>query len=86
MLFAFANQVDVVFRLVPFVDDTLGFSWTMPLYQLVFSSFLIGGSIGGAMVGLYWWRSAKRKRLAAKESEKTVAPPPGKPPVEPEKL
>ena len=81
-LLAAANRETVAFKLVPFAEGEAAFPLVMPLFLLVFFSFLFGVLVGGATVGLRNWRNTRRKRLAARDIEKAVALDKGKAPVE----
>jgi hypothetical protein len=70
---AVANQENITFKLVPFVQDDSAFTLVTPLYRLVFFMFLLGVVIGAATVGLRSRRNARKKRLAAKDAEKRLA-------------
>ena len=72
-ILAVANWEPVAFKLVPFAQGESAFTLVMPLFLLVFFSFLLGVLIGGATVGLRNWRNARKKRLAARDSEKALA-------------
>ena len=68
-----ANWETVTFKLVPFAQGESAFSLVMPLFLLVFFSFLLGVLVGGTTVGLRNWRNARKKRLAARDIEKALA-------------
>ena len=70
---ALANREAVVFRLDPFVAAEPAFSFTMPLFLLVFLSFLLGVLVGGATVFLRRGRSARKKQLSADDMAKALA-------------
>jgi len=70
---AVANQENITFKLVPFVEDDSAFALVMPLYRLVLFAFLLGVVIGAAIIGLRQYRKARRTRRAAKEAEKRLA-------------
>jgi len=81
-LLAVANRETVEFRLIPFVAGESAFTLVMPLFLLVFSGFLLGVLVGGATMALRRGRSARQKRLAAKDMAKTMALDAGKPRAE----
>ena len=60
-ILALANREAVAFRFDPFSGTDPSFTLVMPLFLLVFSSFLIGVLVGGATVGLRRVRSARGK-------------------------
>jgi uncharacterized integral membrane protein len=62
VILALANREAVAFRFDPFSGTDPAFTLVMPLFLLVFSSFLIGVLVGGATVGLRRVRSARSKR------------------------
>jgi uncharacterized integral membrane protein len=62
VILALANREAVAFRVDPFSGTDPAFTLVMPLFLLVFSSFLIGVLVGGATVGLRRVRSARSKR------------------------
>jgi len=49
---AVANRHDVTFRLDPFSSDNPAIAFSMPLFLLVFLTFLGGVLLGGATVAL----------------------------------
>ena len=70
---AVANQENVIFKLIPFVQDDSAFTLVTPLYRLVLFAFLLGAVIGAATVGLRQMRNARRTRRAAKDAERRLA-------------
>jgi uncharacterized integral membrane protein len=74
-ILAVANRQPVTFRLDPFAADNSAVVFVMPLFLLVFLSFLIGVLVGGATMGLRHRRTARRKRLAAAADVTNVAAP-----------
>ena len=70
---AFANQDNVIFKLVPFVADDSAFTLVTPLYRLMLFTFLFGVLIGAGTIGLRQMRNARRTRRAAKDAEKRAA-------------
>jgi ABC-type Na+ efflux pump permease subunit len=64
---AVANREDVVFRLDPFAANDSAVVFVMPLFLLVFLSFLVGVLVGAATIALRRGRNARRKRLAASD-------------------
>ena len=73
VILAVPNWEPVAFKLVPFAYGESAFTLVMPLFLLVFFSFLFGILVGGATVGLRNWRNARKKRLAARDIEKALA-------------
>lgn len=82
---AVANREVVVFRLDPFAAGDSAVAFIMPLFLLVFLSFLLGVLVGGATVALRRGRNARRKRIAASDIAGALALDAGKPRVEPPK-
>jgi uncharacterized integral membrane protein len=75
---AVANREDVAFRLDPFAANDSAVVFVMPLFLLVFLSFLVGVLVGGTTIALRRGRNARRKRLAASETSKAPATDVGK--------
>jgi len=71
VVLAVANREAVVFRFDPFAGTDPAFTLVMPLFLLVFSSFLVGVLVGGATVGLRRARSARAKRADKLRVEQT---------------
>jgi uncharacterized integral membrane protein len=65
-ILAVANREPVIFRLVPFETDP-AFTLVIPLFLLVFLSFLLGVVVGGATVAWRRIRNHRRKKLAAQD-------------------
>ena len=63
-ILAIANRQDVSFKLNPFADSDAD-AVVMPLFLLVFLSFLIGVLVGGTTMALRSGLRARRKRIAA---------------------
>jgi uncharacterized integral membrane protein len=61
---AVANRQDVVFKLNPFAQIGAD-AVVMPLFLLVFLSFLLGVVVGGTTMALRSGLHARRKRIAA---------------------
>ena len=80
---AIANREQVVFRLDPFAANDSAVAFVMPLFLLVFLSFLLGVLVGGTTIALRRGRNARRKSVAgpaaadmlAVESNRQMAPP-----------
>jgi uncharacterized integral membrane protein len=72
-MLALANRETVVFRLDPFAAGEPAFSLAMPLFLLVFLSFLLGVLVGGATVFLRRGRSARKKQLSADDMARALA-------------
>ena len=72
-ILALANRETVVFRLDPFVAGEPVFSLAMPLFLLVFLSFLLGVLVGGATVFLRRGRNARKRQLTPDEMARAVA-------------
>ena len=70
---AVANQENITFKLVPYVQDDSAFTLVTPLYRLVFFAFLLGVVIGAGTIGLRQMRNARRTRRAAKDAERRLA-------------
>lgn len=64
-VFAVANREDVVFKLDPFAANDSAVAFVMPLFLLVFLSFLFGVLVGGTTIAFRHARKARNKRLAA---------------------
>jgi hypothetical protein len=64
---AVSNRTPVTFSLDPFSMDTPALAVTMPLFLLIFLTFLLGVVLGGLTV---WWR---RTALARARSVSFVA-------------
>jgi uncharacterized integral membrane protein len=63
-ILAIANREEVAFKLDPFAAGD-SFALVMPLFLLVFLSFLLGVLVGGATIALRRGRAARKKRAAA---------------------
>ena len=61
---AIANRQDVTFRLNPFSQSGPD-AVVMPLFLLIFLSFVLGVVVGGTTMALRSGLQARRKRLAA---------------------
>ena len=70
---AVANQENITFKLVPYVQDDSAFALVTPLYRLVLFAFLLGVVIGAGTIGLRQLRNARRTRRAAKDAERRLA-------------
>ncbi|HXI99840.1 MAG TPA: hypothetical protein VNH44_01375 [Micropepsaceae bacterium] len=60
-----ANREEVVFKLDPFAPQDSAYAFVMPLFLLVFLSFLLGVLVGAATIALRHGRRARAKRIAA---------------------
>jgi uncharacterized integral membrane protein len=80
---AVANREPVVFKLDPFAGNDSAAAFVMPLYLLVFLSFLLGVLVGGATVVLRRARKARRNRIAAADIADAVVLDAAKPGAEP---
>jgi uncharacterized integral membrane protein len=74
-ILAVANRQQVMFRLDPFAADNSAVVFVMPLFLLVFISFVIGVLVGGATIALRHRQTARRKRLAAADVSNAAASP-----------
>jgi uncharacterized integral membrane protein len=63
-ILAIANRQDVTFKLNPFADSGPD-AVVMPLFLLVFLTFLLGVLVGGTTMALRNGLQARRKRIAA---------------------
>ncbi len=59
---AVANRADVTFSLDPFSVEAPALALTMPLFLLIFLTFLLGVVLGGLTV---WWRRTAQARARA---------------------
>jgi uncharacterized integral membrane protein len=73
-ILAVANRQEVVFKLDPFAANDSAVAFVMPLFLLVFLSFVFGVLVGAATIALRRGRNIRNKRLAAAESTKDAAP------------
>ena len=78
-ILAVANREEVVFKLDPFAADDSAVAFVMPLFLLVFLSFLLGVLVGGATIALRRAAHARRKRIAASDIANALAPDAGRP-------
>jgi uncharacterized integral membrane protein len=76
-ILAVANRQEVVFKLDPFAANDSAVAFVMPLFLLVFFSFVFGVLVGAATIALRRRRNIRNKRLAATESTKDAAPSSG---------
>jgi len=77
---AVANREPVAFQFDPFTSDA---AFVMPLFLLVFLSFLLGVIVGGATMALRRSRTARRRRAAASDIAAAMAMEAAKPPANP---
>ena len=77
---AVANREPVAFQIDPFAS---GAALVMPLFLLVFLSFLLGVLVGAATMALKRGRTARRRRAAASDIATAMAMEAAKPPVKP---
>jgi uncharacterized integral membrane protein len=75
-LLAVANREQVVFRLDPFAANDSPVVFVMPLFVLVFLSFLAGVLVGAVTISLRRARKARKRRLAAPETSTVSMPAP----------
>ena len=75
---AVANREPVAFQFDPFASGT---ALVMPLFLLVFLSFLVGVLVGGATVALRRNAMARRRRAAASDIATAMALEAAKPPI-----
>ena len=75
---AVANRQPVAFQFDPFASSA---AFVMPLFLLVFLSFLLGVLVGAATMALRRNRSARRRRAAASDIATAMAMEAAKPPV-----
>ena len=71
LAFAVANRETVVLNLDPFSLGAFHLSLAMPLFLLVFLSFVLGVLVGGVTIALK--RRGRRKQVTAKEIGKVLA-------------
>ena len=71
--FAVANRQIVILNLDPFSLGALHLSLTLPLFLLVFLSFLLGVLVGGATIALKLRGSARRKQATANDFGNVLA-------------
>lgn len=62
-ILAVANRQDVTFKLSPFAESGPD-AVVMPLFLLVFLSFLLGVLVGGTTIAVRSGLKARRKRIA----------------------
>jgi ABC-type Na+ efflux pump permease subunit len=72
-ILAVANRQEVVFKLDPFAANDSAVAFVMPLFLLVFLSFVFGVMVGAATIALRRGRNARKKRLADSESLEDLA-------------
>src|SRR5581483_3110359 len=72
-ILAVANREPIAFRLDPFANPETASVLMMPLFLLVFLSFLLGVLVGGLTVALRRTRNAQRERLAAVDVANALA-------------
>jgi uncharacterized integral membrane protein len=77
---AVANREPVAFQFDPFAS---GAALVMPLFLLVFLSFLLGVLVGGATMALRKGRMARRRRAAAGDIATAMALEATKSPINP---
>ena len=77
---AVANREPVAFQFDPFASSA---AFVMPLFLLVFFSFLFGVAVGAATMALRRSRTARRRRAAASDIATAMAMEAAKPPVTP---
>src|SRR5215831_1973104 len=77
---AVANREPVAFQFDPFASSA---GFVMPLFLLVFLSFLFGVLVGAATMALRRGRAARRRRAAASDIATAMAMEAAKPPVTP---
>jgi uncharacterized integral membrane protein len=82
-ILAVANREEVTFKLSPFAAGDSATAFIMPLFVLVFLSFLLGVLVGGATLALRRAVNARRKRIAAKDIANVLALDAGKRSAEP---
>jgi len=75
-LVAVANRQDVIFKLNPFSDGGPD-AVVMPLFMLLFLTFLFGVVVGGTTIAVRSRLKARKKRMAAATivAVKTTEPP-----------
>ena len=76
---AISNRQPVAFQFDPFASSA---AFMMPLFVLVFLSFLFGVLVGAATVALKRSRTARRRRAAASDIATAMAIEAAKPPVQ----
>lgn len=76
---AVANRQPVAFQFDPFASSA---AFAMPLFLLVFLSFLFGVLVGAATMALRRNRTARRRRAAASDIATAMAMEAAKPPVQ----
>ena len=76
---AVSNRQPVAFQFDPFAS---GVAFVMPLFLLVFLSFLFGVLVGAATMALKRSRTARRRRAAASDIATAMAMEVAKPPVQ----
>jgi len=70
---AVANREIVVLNLDPFSLGAVHLPLAMPLFLLVFLSFLLGVLVGGATIALKRRRNARQKQVTANDIGKVLA-------------
>jgi uncharacterized integral membrane protein len=82
-ILAVANREEVAFKFNPFAEGQSAVAFVMPLFLLVFLSFLLGVLVGGATIALRRAAHARRKRIAASDIANALALDAGKTGSEP---
>jgi MFS superfamily sulfate permease-like transporter len=72
-ILAVANREEVAFRIDPFAAGDSAAAFVMPLFLLVFLSFLLGVLVGGTTIALRRGRKARQERIVASGVDNTLA-------------
>ena len=72
-ILAVANREEVEFRIDPFAAGDSAAGFVMPLFHLVFLSFLFGVLVGGTTIALRRRRKARQKNIVTPDIANALA-------------